>query len=153
MSALFSLVAHSRVLLRPQNQADYHRLYRREGVRPYVVHQATDTDHHRREGVGSVAVEEERMMSTFRTIVIPDHARHHRGGGSDHTAIQGLLREHHLAGEVHQPGARPEGEDGVQATVLIVVTAGAGVGAGRGAAPEVEAGTGEDETFPCRGRR
>ncbi len=93
------------------------------------------------------------MMFTFRTMLIPDHARHQPGGGSDHTAIQGLLREHRLVGEVHQPGARPEGEDGVQATVLIVVTAGAGVEAGRGVAQEAEAGMGEGEIITRRRRR
>ena len=90
-----------------------------------------------------VAGEGGRMMSMFRTMLIHDHDRRHRGGGTDRTAIQGLLRGRRLADEVRQQGARQERGEEVQATALIVATAEAEVG--RGLAREVGGGMGGDE--------
>jgi hypothetical protein len=143
MSALFFLVAHFRVLLPLPSQGGHHIRLLEQG-RLHEVPQAIDIAHRRLDVVG-IAIEEEveRTMSTFRVMLIHDHARHHRKGGVDHTVFQDLHREHLLAEEVHQPEVHREGEEEVQATALTVATAGAG--AGRGVSREVEGGMGKGE--------
>jgi hypothetical protein len=101
MSALSSLVARSHVLLPLLNQADRH-LHQFVEVYPRVANQVIDIDHHHPEEVDMVAVEAEKMMSMFRTTLIRDPDRHHRGDGSGPIAIHGLLRGHLPVDEVHQ---------------------------------------------------